>query len=152
MRTENLYWVTVGIGLLVVGGVEVAVGILGVSRTAGPVVIGGTYVLWRGVILSTAGGLYVHAVLADVALVRERAIVVLASGMLWITAATQLLSTLLGAIPGGEGVWVAPPGAVLGALAPPYAPVLIAVVFTLPAVRHLDGITAVERLQKVVAS
>ena len=152
MRIEHLYWVVVGIGLLVVGGIELAVGILGVSRTVGPISIGGTYVLWRGIILATAGGLYIHAVLADVPRVRERAIIVLASGMLWITAGTQLLTTILGAIPGGAEMWIAPPGAIFGALAPPYAPALIAILLTLPAIRHLDGIAVIDRLRGVVAS
>ncbi len=152
MRIERLYWVVVGIGLLVVGGIELAVGTLGVSRTVGPVSIGGTYVLWRGIIVAAAGGVYVHAVLADIPQIREQATIVLASGMLWITAGTQVLTTVLGAIPGGAGTWIAPPGAILGALAPPYAPALIAVPFTLPAIRHLEGVTIIDRLRGVVAS
>lgn len=152
MRITRLYWAFFGAGLLVVGGIELAAGILGVSRAVGPVSIGGTYVLWRGIILATAGGLYTHAVLADVPSVRERATVVLASGMLWITAGTQLLTAVLEAIPGGAETWIAPLGAIFGALAPPYAPALIAVLLTLPAIRHVDGIAVIDRLREVVAS
>ncbi|MDB2265212.1 hypothetical protein PM025_13880 [Halorubrum ezzemoulense] len=88
----------------------------------------------------------------DVPSVRERATVVLASGMLWITAGTQLLTAVLEAIPSGAETWIAPPGAVFGALAPPYAPALIAVLLTLPAIRHVDGIAVIDRLREVVAS
>lgn len=152
MRVERLYWVVVGVGLLVGGGAELGAGVLGVDRTVGPASVGGTYALWRGVIVAAAGGLCVHAVVADVSLVRERAVVVLAGGMLWITAGTRTVTTVLGAVPGSTEVWIAPPGAILGALAPPYVPALLAVPFTLPAVRYLDGVDAIDRLRAVVAS
>ncbi len=151
MRVERLYWVVVGIGLLLGGGAELVVGVLGVDRTVGPASVGGTDALWRGLIVTAAGGLYVHAVFADVSLVRERAVLVLAGGMLWITAGTLTVTAVLGAVPGGAEAWVAPPGAVLGALAPPYVPALLAVPFTLPAVRHLDGVSAADRLREAVA-
>lgn len=152
MRAEQLYWVAVGIGLLFGGGAELIVGVFAAEQTVGPVSIGGTYAAWRGVIVAAAGGLYVHAVFADVSLVRERAVVVLASGMLWITAGTRIVTTVLGAVPGGAGTWIAPPEAMLGALAPPYVPALLAVSFTLPAIRYLDGASAIDRLRAVVMS
>lgn len=152
MRADRLYWVVVGVSLLVGGGAELVGGVLGVDRTVGPMSIGGTYAPWRGIIVAAAGGLYAHAVFADIPLVRERAVVVLASGMLWITAGTRTVTTVLGAVPGGTEVWIASPGAILGALAPPYVPALLAVPFTLPAVRYLDGVSAIDRLRAVVTS
>lgn len=70
----------------------------------------------------------------------------MASLMVWIVAGTDLLGTVLGAIPGGPGVWIASTGEIAAVLGPPYQPSLLAALPALIALRYVgdrhDGASA----------
>ncbi len=138
MRLTPIYWFVIGLVFLLVGGIELAVGVLGTEWTFAGISVSGTYLPWRGVIVAAAGAIYVRGVLADLQQTRAQAVILLASLMLWIVAGHALLATILGTLPGGEDVWIASASQLLVALGPPYPPSLALLPVTLPALLYPD--------------
>ncbi|QSG04733.1 hypothetical protein [Halapricum desulfuricans] len=146
MRRDEFYVAILGIavGLAGIGALGGAFG-LKIGESIPFVTLTGTYVLWRSIVLLSAGGFYLGAARGGLAARPNQALVVMASAMLWIVAGTDLLGTLLGAIAGGPGVWIAPLGDVAAAFEPPYRPSLLAVPFTAIALRYLGDESADRR-------
>ena len=139
MEWDTPYFAVVGALLAVAGAFGAVMGITGGSLSLGPVAIGGTYAIWWGPVLVAAGGLMLKAVTGEITTREDEAMVFMGSLMVWIVGGTDILSILLGAIPGGPAVWVASPTAFLAAIAPPYPPAVVGVVLTLPAFRYAEN-------------
>ena len=115
---------------------DIGVGVTDPNAIVPLVTVAGTFLLWRGLILVLAGWLFLSGATEGLDERENQATVVLASVMVWIVAGTDLLSRLLGAIPGGPDVWIAGPTEVVAALGPPYGPALLAAPFALVALKY----------------
>ncbi|AKH96579.1 hypothetical protein [Halanaeroarchaeum sulfurireducens] len=133
---EDVYFGLLGIVAVLGGGAELLLGVTGGSVSVSLVTIDGAFLLWRGVIVVSAGAFFVRAAVDGLDDRRNQGVAFLASLMLWIVAGTDVLGRVLGAIPGGGDVWIAGAGEILGSLGPPYSPALVFVVFTLPVLRY----------------
>lgn len=138
MRLETPYWALVGTVLVVVGGVSVLLGVTGGELHLGPMAIAGAYSLWRGAVVLAAGVFLLKAANGGLVDREDEALVFMGSVMIWIVGGTELLSIVLGALPGGPGVWVADLSAFLLAVGPPYPPSVLAILVTLPALRYAE--------------
>ena len=136
MLTDDVYFGLLGTVAVLAGGAELLLGVTGGSVTVSFVVIEGAFLLWRGVIVVSAGAFFARAAIDGLDDRRNQGVAYLASLMLWIVAGTDVLGRVLGAIPGGEDAWVAGVGEILGALGPPYSPALVFLVFTVPVLRY----------------
>ena len=135
---EDLYFGIVGAGVFLVGGTEILVGLTGGEVSIAIVTVGGTYLLWRGVILLSAGMFFVKSAFEGLENRRNQGVAFLASLMLWIVAGNSVLARVLGAIPGGPDVWIASADQFVGSLGPPYSPAVVFVVFTLVVLRYTE--------------
>lgn len=133
MRFETPYWSLVGAALVVGGGLSVLFGLTGGEFYFGPMAIAGAYSLWRGAVVLSAGVFLLKAASGGILDREDEALVFMGSVMIWIVGGTELLSIVLGALPGGPGVWVADFSPFLLAVGPPYPPSVLAIVLTLPA-------------------
>ena len=138
MRFETPYWLLVGSVMAAVGGLSILLGLTGGDFHLGPMAITGAYSLWRGAVLFAAGGFLLKAASGRLEDREDEALVFMGSVMIWIVGGTEVLSILLGAIPGGPGVWVADLQPFLHAVGPPYPPSVVAIVVTLPALRYAE--------------
>jgi hypothetical protein len=145
MGRDELYFGALGLVVALAGVVAVlrgvGVGITDPNTILPLVTVAGTFLVWRGLILVLAGWLFLTGATDGLDDRENQATVVMASLMLWIVAGADLLSRLLGAIPGGPDVWIAGPTEVVAALGPPYGPALLFAPFALVALkyRHSDG-------------
>jgi len=145
MRRDDVYFGALGLAVALAGVVAVlrgvGIGITDPHAIAPLVTVAGTFLVWRGIILVLAGWLFLTGATDGLDDRENQATVVMASLMLWIVAGADLLSRLLGAIPGGPDIWIAGPTEVVAALGPPYGPALLAAPFALVALkyRHSDG-------------
>ena len=140
MRPDRAYFGLLGAAVGLAGLLAVARG-LGLAvpdpqSTLGVVTVSGTFLLWRGIVLLSAGAFYLHGASEGLADPAMQARVFMASLMVWIVAGVDLLGRLLGAIPGGSEVWVAGGGEVLAAMGPPYSPAVVAAPFALAALAY----------------
>ncbi|MFB6200993.1 MAG: hypothetical protein ABEI98_03180 [Halorhabdus sp.] len=145
MRRDGIYFGALGLVVALAGIVAVlrgvGVGITDPHEIVPLVTVAGTFLVWRGLILLLAGWLFLTGATDGLDDRENQATVVMAGLMLWIVAGADLLSRVLGAIPGGPDVWIAGPTEVVAALGPPYGPALLAAPLALLAVqyRHSDG-------------
>jgi len=140
MRLDEAYFATLGVIVGVVGLLAVGRGI-GLSipdpvATLGVVTVSGTFLLWRGAILLAAGAFYLQGAREGLDRLNAQATVFLGSLMVGILAGAELVSTLLGAIPGGADRWVATGGEIVAALGPPYSPAVVMLPFALVAITY----------------
>ena len=139
MNWDTPYFAVVGALLAVAGAFGAVLGLTGGTLSLGPVAIGGTYAIWWGPVLVAAGGFMLKAVTGEITTREDEALVFMGSLMVWIVGGTDILSILLGAIPGGPDVWLASPGAFLTAIGPAYPPAVLGVFLTLPAFRYAEN-------------
>lgn len=135
-RWDEFYFGAFGILLLLAGGVELLLGIIGGESELAVVTISGTFLAWRGIVVLSTGAFYLQAVANGLDDRRQQATVFMGSLMLWIVGGTDLLATLLGAIPGGPDVWIATAADLGAAMGPPYSPAIVALPFTLVALSY----------------
>ncbi|WP_181685197.1 hypothetical protein [Halorhabdus salina] len=140
-------WDTLPVGGL--GAITTVIGVIVMARGVGlgtpepilgVVTISGSILLWRGAVLTAAGAMYLSGASGGLTDRESQATVVMASLMIWVVAGSDLLATVLGAIPGGSGVWIAPPEAIVAALGPPYTPAVLLAVLALATLRY-TGVT-----------
>lgn len=135
-RRDEFYFGAFGVLLLLAGGVELLLGVSGGEFEVAVVTISGTFLAWRGIVVLSAGAFYLQAAANGLDDRRQQATVFMGGLMLWIVGGTDLLATLLGAIPGGPDVWIASTADLATAIGPPYSPAIIALPFTLLALRY----------------
>jgi len=140
MRRDDIYFGVLGVAVVLAGAIATVRGIgldvADLQSTLGVVTVSGTVLLWRGVILLSAGAFYLYGALEGLGGRETQSTVFLGSLMIWIVAGTDLLAAMLGAIPGGADVWVASGPEILAALGPPYTPSVIAAPFALAALAY----------------
>ncbi|APE95790.1 hypothetical protein [Halodesulfurarchaeum formicicum] len=137
-RLETPYFGLVGVLLVAAGAVSVLLGLTGGSLEYWPLVIAGPFSIWRGAVVLAAGAFYLTAVTGRITDREDEALVFMGSLMIWIVGGMEVLSILLGAIPGGPEVWIASPTEFLAAIAPPYSPSVLAIPLSLPAFRYAE--------------
>ncbi len=95
------------IGLLtgIPGLLEIMLSLTGSSFTWGIITFTGEFVLWRGLILTASGALFLIAI-SEGNPVQKRAQAVLASLMIWIVGGMEILSIVLSSIPGEGTRWL----------------------------------------------
>jgi len=140
MRLDEAYFGLLGAAVGLVGMLAVARG-LGLAvpdpqPTLAVLTVSGTFLLWRGVILLSAGAFYLYGATEGLEDPSMRARVFMASLMIWIVAGVDLLGRLLGAIPGGADRWVASGSEILAAMGPPYSPAVLAAPLALAALAY----------------
>jgi len=133
---DELYFGLLGISLAITGAIELFVGIAGTNVSIAFVSVGGTYLLWRGVIVFSAGTFFIKAAVNGLDTRRNQGIAILAAIMVWIVAGTEVLARVLGAIPGGSDVWVASANQIVRSIAPPYSPSIVFALLALVVVRY----------------
>ena len=74
---EDLYFGALGVGLLLAGAVEVLVGISGNELSIAFVSVGGTFLLWRGIIVLSAGAFFLRSAVNGIETPRDQGVVVL---------------------------------------------------------------------------
>lgn len=140
MRTDDAYFGLLGVAVGLAGLLAVARGVgLAIpdpQSTLAVLTVSGTFLLWRGVILLSAGAFYLYGAIEGLDEPAMQARVFMGSLMLWIVAGVDLLGRLLGAIPGGSDQWIAGGGEVLAAMGPPYSPAVLAAPFALAALAY----------------
>jgi hypothetical protein len=137
MTWDDSYFGVLGTALVSAGVVEFLAGVSGTGLTVGFVCVDGTSLVWRGVIVVSAGAFFLRAATNGLDARREQGVVVLGATMLWIVAGTDVLARVLGAISGGSDVWVAGPTEVLRSVAPPYSPSVVAAVPATAVLRYV---------------
>ncbi|MDR5656953.1 hypothetical protein RH831_07130 [Halodesulfurarchaeum sp. HSR-GB] len=147
-RFDTPYFGLVGVVLVAAGAVSVLLGLTGGSLEYWPLAIAGPFSIWRGAVVLAAGAFYLTAVNGRITNREDEALVFMGSLMIWIVGGMEVLSILLGAIPGGPEVWIAGPTEFLAAIAPPYSPSVLAIPLSLPAFRYAeeDVVTVLKRL------
>ncbi|WP_253738098.1 hypothetical protein [Halohasta salina] len=140
MRFDDAYFGLLGVAVGLAGLLAVARGVgLAIpdpQSTLAVVSVSGTFLLWRGIVLLSAGVFYFQGATEGLANPAMQARVFMASVMVWIVAGADLLGRLLGAVPGDSEVWVAGSGEVLAAMGPPYSPAVLAAPFALAALAY----------------
>ncbi len=136
MAWDRAYVGALGLVAVLAGVVELVAGVSGDDRSLAFVTVSGTFLLWRGVIVASAGAFFLRAAVDGLDAQRQRGIVVLGAIMLWIVAGSDLLGRVLGAVPGGRDVWVGSVDGIVGSVAPPYAPAVVLAPLALPAIRY----------------
>lgn len=133
---DEIYFGALGIISLLTGGLQLVAGVSGNSVSISVLSISGTYLLWRGVIVASAGAFFLYGSTNGLESRRNQVVAVLAGTMLWIVAVTDLLGRFLGAIPGDADVWVAGVDQIVLSFAPPYSPSIVFGLFALVVVKY----------------
>jgi len=120
-KTLDALLVLMGLGTLVPGLLEILFSITGEAYTFGKLNFGGEFTLWRGLILLSAGVLYLVAINQSNP-VEKRGQAVLASSMIWIVGGIEILSTVLNSITGPEGAWISTIEGFIGHYTGPFPP------------------------------
>ena len=94
-----------GVLVFIPGLLEVLFSITGRTYQWTFVAFNGNFMLWRGVILLSAGMVYVLAITKTDS-IQKRSHAVLASLLIWIVAGMEVLAMVLGSIPGEAGRWI----------------------------------------------
>ncbi len=127
----RVYFTVFGLIVLGIGIIEILLGLTGRSFEYGIIEISGEFLLWRGVILFSAGAFYLSGV-KNFSDIRQYAKIVMASVMVWIIAGMQIFGMILESIPGGEeGGWFNTLEGFLATYSPPYIPSLFLLPFSL---------------------
>ncbi len=122
-KVPNALLALVGILSLIPGVIEVLLPLTGETYVWGQVAFQGDFMPWRGLILISSGCFYLLAI-NRTNRIQRRAQIILASLMIWIVVAMEILSRLLGSIPGGDGRWVKTPQGFLSSYTGPFIPSL----------------------------
>ncbi|MEF8771726.1 hypothetical protein [Halodesulfurarchaeum sp.] len=138
MNFATSYWMIVGVALVVAGVLSAIMGLTGGTVHVGPVSITGAHSLWRGAVVLATGAFLVTASSGGITDREDEALVFMGSVMIWIVGGTELLTILLGAIPGEPDVWIASGSAFVAAVGPPYSPSVLAILVTLPAFGYAE--------------
>ncbi len=120
-KTLDTFLALVGIAALIPGLLEILFGLTGETYTWEILNFGGDFTLWRGLILSSTGTLFLLAV-NQPNLVQKRAQAILASAMIWIVGGIEIFSTVLNSITGGGGTWINSPQNFFGYYSRPFTP------------------------------
>jgi low temperature requirement protein LtrA len=120
-KTLDIFLALMGAGTLIPGLLEVLFSLTGKAYTLGKLDFTGDFTLWRGLILLSAGALYLFAINQS-SPVEKRAQAVLASSMIWIVGGIEILSTVLNSITGSEGAWFSTTEGFLSHYTGPFAP------------------------------
>ena len=128
----SLYFAIFGLSVLAFGLIELVVmvstGPEGV--TWGVLEISGMWLWWRGIILVSAGLIYLSA-LSNFLDIRQLAKSVTASVMIWLVGGMEIWARITSSIPGGEGTWFNSPADFVATYAPPYMPEIYLLPFSL---------------------
>lgn len=119
-----------GVVVFIPGFLEVLFTITGKTYEWSFVAFSGNFMLWRGIILLSSGIIYVLAVTKTDS-IQKRAHAVLASLMIWIVAGMEVLSLVLGSIPGEGGRWITTLGGFVSSYQKPLIPSLLLLPLTL---------------------
>jgi len=125
----RVFYAILGTAAFILGGAQIVLGLSGNELEIGPMLMSGEFMIWRGLILLCAGGLFLVS-LKDFDDIHQQGKMVIASAMIWIVAVMEIFALVTGAIP-GDGTWFNTWGGFLEALAPPYIPALILLPFSL---------------------
>jgi len=104
-------------------------GLTGRSLEFGIVEMSGEFLLWRGIILFSAGMFYLSGI-KNFENIHQQAKILMASLMIWIVAGVKIFSMILESIPGEEG-WFNTFEGFLASYSPPYIPSLLLLPFSL---------------------
>lgn len=115
---------------LIPGLLEIVLSLTGRSFTWLFVSFAGEFVLWRGFILTASGLIFLLATNQQNP-IQKRAQAVLASLMIWIVAGMEVLSLILGSIPGEGERWIATLDGFLASYTKPVIPSLLLLPVTL---------------------
>jgi len=136
-KFASVYFSIFGLVVLGLGIAELIIGIAGKSFTWSILEISGGLLLWKGIILFSAGFFYLSSV-KNLSEIHQLAKNVMASVMLWIIAGMQIFAIITESIPGGEGGgWINTWEGFLSAYSPPYIPALILLPFSLVTVYYV---------------
>ncbi len=119
---------TLGLIVISVGLMELLLSLTGETLVVGGVIVfSGSFMLWRGLVLGSAGVFMVFALRIQNP-VEVKAQVLLASIMISIVGGMEVLDLILSSIPGEGSRWISTAGEFVGAYGGPYQPA----VFLLP--------------------
>lgn len=102
---------------------EILFSLIGETYIWGKITFQGDFMLWRGLILLGSSLFYLLAI-RSTSFVQKQAQIVLASLMIWIIGGIEIISLILGSIPGGEGQWINSLDRFLGSYSGPFIPSL----------------------------
>ncbi len=129
-KIGSIYFGILGLLVVSTGAAEMILGALNKTVQSSAVIFSGYFMLWRGLILVSAGLFYLSSV-KDFSDIHQQAKTLVGSIMIWVIAGMQLFSTLLGATPGGEDRWFNTWDGFLSSFSPPYIPSLFLLPLTL---------------------
>jgi hypothetical protein len=137
------YFAIFGLVVLVFGIIEIIVALNNGCIEYGSIIICDQedFLLWRGLILFSAGGFYLSSFhkFSDI---HQQAKTVMASIMIWLVGGIALLGMILGSIPGPEdGAWFNTIEGFIASYTGPYIPSLFLLPFSLVALYYIfvDG-------------
>lgn len=125
----RVYFAVLGLVTLYIGATEMILGSTGRGLEFGIVEMSGEFLLWRGIILFSAGMFYLSGI-KNFENIHQQAKVLMASIMIWIVAGVKIFSMILESIPGEEG-WFNTFEGFLASYSPPYIPSLLLLPFSL---------------------
>jgi len=122
------------------GLLEIMLSLTGSSFTWGIITFTGEFVLWRGLILTASGALFLIAI-NEANPVQKRAQAVLASLMIWIVGGMEILSLVLSSVPGEGARWLTTLEDFIASYQEPVIPSILLLPITLGLVLliYLDG-------------
>jgi len=127
----RVYFAILGLVTLYIGATEMILGLTGRSLEFGIVEMSGEFLLWRGIILFSAGMFYLSGI-KNFENIHQQAKILMASLMIWIVAGVKIFSMILESIPGGEeGGWFNTLEGFLASYSAPYIPSLFLLPFSL---------------------
>jgi len=132
----RIYFAIFGIIVIAFGAAELLLGITGRSFEWGVLEMSGEFLLWRGIILFSAGAFYLST-LKNFSDIHQQAKILMASIMIWIVAGMQIFGMILESIPGGEDGWFNTAEGFLETYAGPYIPELFLLPFSLVVIYYV---------------
>jgi len=126
----NLLLAFIGVVVLVPGVIEILLSFTRGPYTFGQIAFGGDFMLWRGLILLSSGCIYLFSI-NQANQIEQDAQAVSASFMIWIVGGMELLSIVLGSVPGEGGRWVATWGTFVNSYKGPFIPSIFLLPFSI---------------------
>lgn len=139
-RTFSSLLALMGVLTVIPGLLGIMLSLTGSSFTWGIITFAGEFVLWRGLILTAAGALFLVAI-NEANPVQKRAQAVLASLMIWIVGGMEILSVVLSSVPGEGARWLTTLEGFIASYQEPVIPSILLLPITLGLVLfiYLDG-------------